>query len=92
MVTSRLEVLERLAGLASATDDLGRVLGDALDVLVGALEGAVGGAYIVPDPAAQPSSGAELLSGRGPVGGALADYLRRTWRRKGPPRCPRSRA
>mgnify|MGYP001081635285 CR=1 FL=1 len=38
MVTSRLEVLERLAGLASATDDLGRVLGDALDVLVGALE------------------------------------------------------
>ncbi|NLD72145.1 MAG: GAF domain-containing protein [Chloroflexi bacterium] len=88
MVTSRLEVLERLAGLASATDDLGRVLGDALDVLVGALEGAVGGAYIVPDPAAQPSSGAELLSGRGPVGGALADYLRRTWEAQGPAALP----
>ncbi len=70
MADVRLDVVERLAGIGDAAQDLEPLLDEALDVLIDALEGAVGGAYVAEGP------GGPLLHGRGPAGEALAARLR----------------
>jgi len=73
MADVRLDIVERLAGIGDAAQDLEPLLDEALDVLIDALEGAVGGAYVAEGP------GGPLLHGRGPAGEALAARLREAW-------------
>ena len=77
MGDARLDIVERLAGIGGTDHDLRPLLDEALDVLVGALEGAVGGAYAAEGP------DGPLYSGRGPAGEVLVARLRAAWAAEG---------
>jgi signal transduction histidine kinase/ActR/RegA family two-component response regulator len=84
MTDTRLHALERLAAIGGAGGDVPALLDEALDVLLSALEGTVGGAFLT----AGAAGSGPLVGGRGPLGADLVVMLRGQYPGEGPTAFP----